>query len=295
MYKDPPHFSWDMLSSADDAPVKLRDTIQGENALAHSHDFIEIAMVHHGKGTHINYFPNGKVIVNTIIKGDVFVIMPGEKHGYANCRGFGVYNICIRQDFFRSLDMELCNLKHFSSFFISRAADSAKQLHLLPEAFFAASAKLRRLSQACRITDCSRNLAIRLVLTDYIYSVFGGESLSWELDGSIINQALFQSIIQLEANPEKHFDLNAVSRQAGMSSSSYSHKFKQATGVSPGDYCLFLKLDKARKLLENKHLPLGEVALLCGFTDSNYMIRAFKKRFGITPGKYRGNCHRIDK
>ena len=88
MYKDPPHFSWDMLLSGDETPIKIRDTIQGENALAHTHDFIEIVMVHHGKGTHICFPPDGKAVSNTIIKGDVFVILPGEKHAYANCRRF---------------------------------------------------------------------------------------------------------------------------------------------------------------------------------------------------------------
>ena len=42
MYKDPSHFSWDMLLSGNETPVKIRDTLQGENALAHTHDYIDL-------------------------------------------------------------------------------------------------------------------------------------------------------------------------------------------------------------------------------------------------------------
>lgn len=294
MYRDPPHFSWDMLLSGDETPIKIRDTIQGENALAHTHDFIEIVMVHHGRGTHICFSPDGKSVSNTIIKGDVFVILPGEKHAYANCRRFGVYNICVRADFFETLDKELKTLHHFGKFFIPTQRAFANQLHLLPETCYLAQKKIRTLVMAVHSDSPSRTLALRLALTDFIFTVFGEDSLSYENSTTAIVPELFQSIIQLEEHPEKKFDLQSVARQAGMSISGYSHKFKQVTGVSPGDYCLFLKLDKARKLLENKALALTDVALQCGFADSNYLIRAFKKRFGIPPGKFRSKIHIIE-
>lgn len=294
MHKDPSHFSWDMLLSGYETPVKIRDTLQGENALAHTHDFIEIVMVHHGKGTHISFPEDDTAVSNTIIKGDVFVLLPGEKHAYADCRRFGVYNICVRKDFFTTLDDELKTLQNFNKFFIPAYHASVNQLHLLPETFYLAHKKIRTLVQAVHSDSPCRTLAIRLALTDFIFTVFGKDSMSYENSASGIAPELFQSIILLEEHPERRFDLPAVAKQAGMSTSGYSHKFKQVTGVSPGDYCLFLKLDKARKLLENKALPLTDVALQCGFSDSNYLIRAFKKRFGMPPGKFRNKIRVID-
>lgn len=288
-------FQLEKLRPLENIPVKIRDTYQDESAEAHTHDYIEIAMVHNGRGTHLNHFADGRVISNTIIKGDIFVILPGEVHSYANCRGYRVYNLCIATDFFDRLDKDLCNLKHYHDFFSPDRPQKVNQLHLLPEAFKDAEEKLRRLSMAIRSNMPSNILAIKIALSDYLFTVFDSDSRSWHTPEKDLNSRLFQSIIQLEAAPEKKFDLRSVAKKAGMSSSGYAHKFKEITGVSPGDYCLFLKLDKVRQLLEDKPLSLTEIALICGFTDSNYMIRAFKKRFGITPGAYRSSCRQITK
>lgn len=275
-------------------PVMVRDTYQDEFAAAHSHDYIEVALVHNGKGTHLNHFPDGRVIANTIIKGDLFVILPGEIHSYANCRAYQVYNLCIGVEFFHTLYPELVSLKHYKRFFSGNRPAEVNQLHLLPSRFSSAEDKLRRLATALRSTAPSALLAVKLALTDFLFTVFDDDSGNWKLQENDLNYRLSQSIIQMEANPEKKFDLKTFARKAGMSASGFSHQFKNVIGVPPGDYCLFLKLDKVRKLLENKSLSMTEVAISCGFTDSNYMIRAFKKRFGITPGNYRAGLLQID-
>ncbi|MBO7328506.1 MAG: helix-turn-helix domain-containing protein [Lentisphaeria bacterium] len=275
-------------------PVMVRDTYQAEFAAAHSHDYIEVALVHNGRGTHLNHFPDGRIVSNTIIKGDLFVILPGEVHSYANCRSYQVYNLCIGVDFFRSLYPEVVDLKHYEQFFSGKRPTEVNQLHLLPSRFRSAENKLRRLAMALRSSSTSALLAVKLALTDFLFTVFDDDSGNWKLQENDFNYRLSQSIIQMEANPEKKFDLKTFARQAGMSSSGFSHQFKKVIGVPPGDYCLFLKLDKVRKLLENNSLSMTEIALTCGFSDIKNKIRAFKKRFGITPGNYRAGLLQID-
>ena len=43
------------------------------------------------------------------------------------------------------------------------------------------------------------------------------------------------------------------------------------------------------------YVPIGEIAEKYGFRDTNYYVRAFKRRFGTTPLKYRteGRAQRI--
>ena len=52
-------------------------------------------------------------------------------------------------------------------------------------------------------------------------------------------------------------------------------------------YLYSLRLGIARQLLQNDYLSIKEIADRCGFADVNYFIRAFKKRYGKTPGKMR--------
>ena len=100
---------FDQLWPRGNFPVMVRDTYQDEFAAAHAHDYIEIALVHNGRGTHLNHFKDGKVLANTIIKGDLFTILPGEVHSYANCKSYLVYNLCIGVDFFRTLYAEVAS------------------------------------------------------------------------------------------------------------------------------------------------------------------------------------------
>ncbi|MGI5895130.1 MAG: helix-turn-helix domain-containing protein [Candidatus Merdivicinus sp.] len=62
--------------------------------------------------------------------------------------------------------------------------------------------------------------------------------------------------------------------------------FKEVTGQTILRCIDMQRLEKAQELLLTS-LPLASVAEQCGYTDSHALIRAFKKQFGITPGRYK--------
>lgn len=63
--------------------------------------------------------------------------------------------------------------------------------------------------------------------------------------------------------------------------------FKQLTGLPVMTYRNQIRLESARLLLESADLPQSQIAYQCGFTDESYFIRAFRKKYGITPAVYR--------
>ena len=63
--------------------------------------------------------------------------------------------------------------------------------------------------------------------------------------------------------------------------------FKKVTGFSPIDYLLQVRLSKAAELLLKTELPVSEIAQKCGFHDSNYFSRQFRKRYAAAPKNYR--------
>ncbi len=63
--------------------------------------------------------------------------------------------------------------------------------------------------------------------------------------------------------------------------------FKEATGKSAMDYLNELRVDRAEEHLKNTNATVGEIAYCCGFTDTNYFSRTFKKIKGVTPGSLR--------
>ena len=52
------------------------------------------------------------------------------------------------------------------------------------------------------------------------------------------------------------------------------------------------RLQYAKKLLKTTDYSIAEISEMVGFSDYNYFLRAFKKRFGISPKKYKkGNSN----
>ena len=63
--------------------------------------------------------------------------------------------------------------------------------------------------------------------------------------------------------------------------------FRESFGVPPHQYLLARRLTRARDLLRNSPLPLGDVALACGFASASHFANRFKQSLGCTPGEYR--------
>ena len=81
--------------------------------------------------------------------------------------------------------------------------------------------------------------------------------------------------------------LQALANESGYSRVHFVRMFRAATGYSPHNYLLNLRLERARELLKNPSLSLIDVALDCGFSSHSHMSRLFHKSVGVTPSAYR--------
>ena len=63
--------------------------------------------------------------------------------------------------------------------------------------------------------------------------------------------------------------------------------FKSETGMSFGEYCNGLRLEKATRLLVDRNKKIIDIATECGFENVTYFNRLFKKRYGVSPMKWR--------
>ncbi len=101
-------------------------------------------------------------------------------------------------------------------------------------------------------------------------------------------QTLTESIIDyLKKNLSSDVDLDGISKQFSYSLSSIKRIFKEETGNSIIAYLNELRMNKAKELLDDRSLPIGEIARRVGFANTYYFSNAFKKKWGISPSKYR--------
>lgn len=64
-------------------------------------------------------------------------------------------------------------------------------------------------------------------------------------------------------------------------------QFKRYVGMSPSEYQIYLRMNKAKELLRSSKLPIGEIAYSIGMENLGYFTRLFKKQEGMTPHEYR--------
>lgn len=81
--------------------------------------------------------------------------------------------------------------------------------------------------------------------------------------------------------------LGILARSHAVSASYLSGLFRQETGMTLTDYINHTRIRQALILLNTTGLPVGAIAARCGFPDSSYFSRIFKKYQGKTPREYR--------
>ncbi|MDI4649126.1 AraC family transcriptional regulator [Cohnella hashimotonis] len=81
--------------------------------------------------------------------------------------------------------------------------------------------------------------------------------------------------------------LNRWQETVFFSAPHFHRLFKEQTGFTPHDYFTKLRMEKGAMLLLSTDLLIQEVAYACGYEDSRYFSRLFRKHEGVSPNQYR--------
>ena len=81
--------------------------------------------------------------------------------------------------------------------------------------------------------------------------------------------------------------LSQIAREVGLHPSHLARTFRARYGESIGEQGRRLRLEWSANLLTSSDEPLASIAARAGFADQSHFTRAFKHRFGLTPGRYR--------
>lgn len=87
-------------------------------------------------------------------------------------------------------------------------------------------------------------------------------------------------------NYDKDITVDSLAAMYYLSPGHFSKQFKKITGVNPSEYITMTRITAAKEKLSSKKASITDIALECGFSDSNYFATVFKKETGTTPKKY---------
>ena len=79
---------------------------------------------------------------------------------------------------------------------------------------------------------------------------------------------------------------------SGMSRAGFAKRFNQKVGLTPMGYLTNWRLIKARQMLKETDLGIGEIASSCGYESLPSFSRRFKAEFKMAPGAFRKSGRR---
>jgi AraC family transcriptional regulator len=91
----------------------------------------------------------------------------------------------------------------------------------------------------------------------------------------------------IDQNIDSDIRLSAMAGACGISPDYFLRMFKSTVGVSPYQYLLNLRVERAKIFLSDETCSLAEVALRCGFSHQEHLSRMFRRFTGVAPGRYR--------
>lgn len=91
----------------------------------------------------------------------------------------------------------------------------------------------------------------------------------------------------IETSYKSSITLKDMAQIAGMNPNYFCRIFRSLTHQSPMDYVNFFRVEQAAHYLDSTDLSVTAVSVECGFWDSSYFTKVFKKYKGVTPREYR--------
>lgn len=254
--------------------------------IEHSHDFCELAIVTRGSAMH---FLEGRAF--PVSAGDVFLIQGRQSHYFTNRENLDLINIMYDPDRMSLPENELRRMPGYCAMFMleptyRRQHRFASRLHLRRVPL----AHVEQLASEMEREFSNGQPGQEVVLHVKLLELMVFLSRAYTCTDNIEANALLRVgnvIGALENDFARDWRLEDLRKIAHMSNSSLMRVFRKATGQTPIEYLVRLRIQRAIDMLRNSDLTITEIAFKSGFNDSNYFARQFRKATGKSPRQLR--------
>lgn len=89
---------------------------------------------------------------------------------------------------------------------------------------------------------------------------------------------------------DSELTIRGLAARTGVGTTHFSQVFREATGVTPHQYILRARIERACELLRMTSLSIAEVSGSVGFAGQAHFCTAFGRQTGVTPSAYRRSC-----
>jgi transcriptional regulator GlxA family with amidase domain len=131
-------------------------------------------------------------------------------------------------------------------------------------------------------------LAVARYLVVFLRRPGGQAQFSAQLRAQVAQRAPLREVQQwITERPAADLSVESLAARAGLSARQFARTFAAQTGVPPGRYVDQVRLEAARRRLEDTGDGVEQIARSCGYGTPEAMRRAFVRTLGVSPAGYR--------
>ncbi len=104
---------------------------------------------------------------------------------------------------------------------------------------------------------------------------------------SLTHTQLQQVSEYINTHLDRDLSLVQIARVINISPTYFASLFKQATGISPHQYVIQQRVERAKLMLSRTNLTIADIALKVGFSSQSHLTQQFKRITGMTPKQVR--------
>ena len=251
----------------------------------HWHEEIEI--IYNIKGCGLVTVESEKFLLNT---GDIIVIAPETIHGIKQYESntMEYFTILFKLSLLNESEKDICYEKY-----IKPIIEGKKTLPVYLPSKDIINEGLRPyvnlIIKNCNIWDSDNELLIKSCVYGVLH-ILSKYSTNTDLQNINIKNTynkLKKILSCIETNYDKDITIKEAASICGFSESHFMKIFKDFTGKSFTNYLKDYRLEIAKSLLLNSDLKIIDIAGDTGFNNFSYFIRAFSKKYNVTPSEFR--------
>ena len=257
------------------------------SSVGHDHDHFELVYIKRGQAD----FETSEETVS-LFPHNIVIIKPHQLHKFTACSEtleFLVLSFTINTE---------TDLSGYPD--IAELTDIISELSQRPHIVLAPGPKnavlnaLKRIIWARQHRDKWDDFLIFLLLLELLVYL-SREILS--SSGFSGNEGTYDAMMRardyITLNYDKNISLSEIANHVYLSDSYLSHSFKARFGLSPKNYILQTRINRAKELLASSDMKINDIAVSVGFLSQQRFNDAFKRLENLTPLKYRKNSQNL--
>jgi len=242
----------------------------------HTHEFFELVLVWRGNGLHVlNDRPY------RITRGDLFYIRAQDCHSYASVNDLVLQNIIYCPD---RLTLNLDWAAHIPGL---NGSPWIPHWRIGSSGMAQARQVISQLEHESAKSDPLANMMAETLFAQLAITLQRHRFAIDNLAATHSEALLDKLITALSGSLNRSFVLERFCEQEQCSERALRQQFRNQTGMTINHYLRQLRICHAQYLLKHSGLMIGEIAMQCGFEDSNYFSVVFNREVGMTPGQWR--------